>query len=109
MLRSLKLLTHSSFSSPQPRSMTPFSEGEVEEGVLLRLHNGRAKGMQRVPPEFLRYAKLEPKPGKEPCVNMLVPVITSVLSASFRSGFVPQDMNGALIAPASEKGDPLNG
>ena len=85
----------------------PVSEENVEEG-LLRLHNGRAKGMQGLPSEFLRYAKQEPEPGKEPPVNMLVPVITAVLNAAFCSGIVPQDINGALITPVFEKGDPLN-
>lgn len=34
----------------------PISEENIEEG-LLRLHNGRAKGMQGLPSEFLRYAR----------------------------------------------------
>ena len=45
------------------------SEEEVEE-ALIGLHNGRAKGVQGLPSELLRYAKPELDLEKPPPVNV---------------------------------------
>ena len=82
------------------------SEEEVIEG-LSELHNGRAKGMQGVPSEFLRYAKLEPEPRKPAPVNVLAPVLTAVLNTAFQVGIIPSQVNGGLVTPVFKKGDPL--
>ena len=51
----------------------PISVKEVDEG-LLRLLNGRAKGMLGMPAEFrLRYAKPDSMIGEAPPVNVLAP------------------------------------
>jgi hypothetical protein len=80
---------------------------EEVEKALTGLHNGRAKGMQGLPSELLRYAKLEPDPEKPPPVNVLAPVLTEVLNAAFQVGVVPAEVNGSLVTPVFKKGDPL--
>ena len=65
-----------------------YCEEEVRE-ALFGLHNGRAKGVQGLPSELLRYAKLEPDPEKPPSVNVLAPVLAVVLNAAFHVGLKP--------------------
>ena len=84
----------------------PISEEEVGE-ALIGLHNGRAKGVQGLPSELLRYAKLERDPEKPPPVNVLAPILTTVLNAAFEVGFIPNEVNGGLVTPVFKKGDPL--
>ena len=82
------------------------SEEEVQAG-LIGLHNGRAKGMQGLPSELFRYAKLEPGPEQPPPVHVLAPILTRVLNAAFQVGIVPTQVNGGLVTPVFKKGDPL--
>ena len=82
------------------------SEEEVQAG-LIGLHNGRAKGMQGLPSELFRYAKLEPDPEQPPPVHVLAPILTQVWNAAFQVGVVPTQVNGGLVTPVFKKGDPL--
>ena len=75
---------------------------------MQRLHYGRANGLQGLPSELLRYAKLTPEEGKPAPVNVLAPVLTDVLNATIQSGSIPTDINGGLITPVFKKGDPLD-
>ena len=85
----------------------PISEEEVLDKIQ-KLHNGRAKGLQGLPSEFLRYAKPFPEKGKPAPVNILAPVLTDVLNATFQSGSIPANINGGLVTPVFKKGDPLD-
>ena len=77
----------------------PLTETEIQQG-LDRLHNGRAKGVQGLPAELLRYAKLQQEDNADPSVNVLVPALTKVLNAAFLGGVVPPAANvGHLISP----------
>ena len=69
-------------------------EKEVHDG-LIALHNGRAKGMQGVPSELFRYAKLQPEPNKPALVNVPGPIVSQVLNAAFQAGIIPNQVNGA--------------
>ena len=82
------------------------TEEEVTQG-LDELHNGRAKGVQGIPSELLRYAKLHPEPKKPAPVNVLAPVLAEVLNAAFQVGIIPRQVNGGLVTPVFKKGDPL--
>lgn len=82
------------------------SEEEVGE-ALTGLHNGRAKGVQGLPSELLRYAKPARDPGEPPSVNVLAPILTGVLNAAFQVGLIPSEVNGGLVTPVFKKGDPL--
>ena len=81
-------------------------EDEIEH-ALIGLHNGRAKGVQGLPSELLRYAKLELDPKKPPPVNVLAPILKAILNAAFEVGFIPSEINGGLVTPVFKKGDPL--
>ena len=83
--------------------MQPITRQEVHDG-LDNLRNGCAKGVQGLPSELLRYAKLNPEWGKPPLVNVLVLVITGVLNAAFQTGYIPQEVNGGLITPVFREG-----
>ena len=76
--------------------------------ALQKLHNGRAKGMQGIPAEFLRYAKFPPEAGTPPPDNVLVPALVQVLNAAFQEGAVPSAVNGGLVSPVFKRGDPLD-
>ena len=82
------------------------SEEEVQAG-LIGLHNGRAKGVQGLPSELFRYAKLEADLEEPPPVHVLAPILTAVLNAAFQAGVVPSQVNGGLVTPVFKKGDPL--
>lgn len=81
--------------------------GEVSDG-LKRLHNGRAHGPQGYPAELLRYAKQAAQPSEPPPVNVLAPLLVTVLNAAFHSGQLPASSNGSLITPVFKKGDQLD-
>ena len=79
------------------------SEEEVQE-ALIGLHNGRAKGVQGLPSELLRYAKLEPDPEKPPPVNVLAPVLAVVLNAACQVGLIPSVVNDGQNTPNFQEG-----
>ena len=92
----------------QPAACLNAAISVEEVGIaLVGLHNGRAKGMQGLPSELLRYAQLESTPGGPPPVNILAPILAKVLNAAFQGGIVPSAVNGSLITPVFKKGDPL--
>ena len=88
----------------------PITIGEVLTG-LQHLRNSRSCGMHGLPAELLRYAKAGSTPGSPASVNVLAPVLASVLNAAFHSGTVPAALNTSLVTPVHKKGskvDPLN-
>lgn len=75
---------------------------------LKKLQNGRAIGVQGLPAELLRYAKVEQEPGMPPPANVLAPVLVDVLNSAFLAGRVPASVNGSLITPVHKKGSKLD-
>jgi hypothetical protein len=85
----------------------PISLQEVLHG-LKHLHNGRATGKTGIPSEFIRYAEPERRPGQPPSAHLLAAPLTKVLNSLFRTGTVPDFVNGGLVTPVFKKGDPFD-
>ncbi|GLC47024.1 hypothetical protein PLESTM_002009800 [Pleodorina starrii] len=87
----------------------PFSLEEVARAVG-KLPNSKSPGLEKVPSECYRYARVrtvdgEGRPGPE--VNQVVPVLHVLMEHIRTSGDFPQQFTKTVVTPLLKKGDPL--
>ena len=73
--------------------------------MLRELHNGRSPGSLGLPAELLRYAQAPPTQDAPAPPHLLTPLLHQILNRAFHAGFVPAEVNSALVTPVLKKGD----
>ena len=73
--------------------------------MLRELHNGRLLGSLGLPAELLRYAQAPPTQDTPAPPHLLPPLLHKILDRAFHAGFVPPEVNCAVLTPVCKKGD----